>query len=201
MAVCPAETDYNQRDAAKAAIAIREAVRIEEEQAVRHCQRCGRRVSAGEYARSQKAFQRIFCDPCFDEVFLKRRRFDAEVELNKVIPTQGGAWVQSKGERLIADYLYAQGIAYRYDERFRIIEGFAIRPDFYLPEFDLYIEYWGMDTADYRIGMLMKQKLYQQEGKRLISVYPQDWPKLAEVLAAKLARHMRVEPDSKPTAP
>jgi hypothetical protein len=34
-----------------------------------------------------------------------------------------------------------------------------------------HIEYWGMDTADYKIGMLKKQKLYQQEGKKLISLY------------------------------
>jgi len=32
-------------------------------------------------------------------------------------------------------------------------------------------EYWGMDTADYKIGMLKKQKLYQQEGKRLLSLH------------------------------
>jgi len=31
-----------------------------------------------------------------------------------------------------------------------------------------------MDTADYKIGMLKKQKLYQQQGKRLISLYPED---------------------------
>jgi hypothetical protein len=36
----------------------------------------------------------------------------------------------------------------------------------------LYIEYWGMDTADYKIGMLKKQQLYQQQGKRLISLVP-----------------------------
>ena len=59
--------------------------------------------------------------------------------------------------------------------------------DYYLPELDLYIEYWGMDTADYKIGMLKKQQLYQQEGKRLISLYPSDKPSLDAVLGAKLA--------------
>lgn len=48
---------------------------------------------------------------------------------------------------MISEFLSRHGIIYRYDERMRIIEGHAIRPDFYLPEFDLYIEYWGMDTA------------------------------------------------------
>ncbi|NQT93966.1 MAG: hypothetical protein HQ559_14490, partial [Lentisphaerae bacterium] len=74
------------------------------------------------------------------------------------------------------------------DERFRILNGYAIRPDFYLPEIDVYIEYWGMDTADYKIGMLTKQKLYQQQGKRLISVYRRDKDRLERILKDKLNR-------------
>jgi hypothetical protein len=31
-----------------------------------------------------------------------------------------------------------------------------------------------MDTADYKIGMLKKQQLYQQRGKKLLSLYPED---------------------------
>ena len=46
-----------------------------------------------------------------------------------------------------------------------MIEGLTVRPDFYLPEFDIYIEYWGMDTADYRAGMYRKKKLYAETGK------------------------------------
>ena len=44
-----------------------------------------------------------------------------------------------------------------------------------------------METADYKIGMLKKQQLYQQEGKRVISLYPADKPRLNTVLRAKLA--------------
>jgi hypothetical protein len=69
-------------------------------------------------------------------------------------------------------------------------EGQAIRPDCYLPELDVYIENWGMDTADYKIGMLKKQQLYEQEGKRLVSLYWKDKPRLRELLAQKLAMFM-----------
>jgi hypothetical protein len=179
--------DYVRRAAHSAAEGIREAVRLAEAGAVHRCVRCGKPVSAEEHARSQQAFQRTFCDRCFDEVFLERRNFDAKVELNKTIAAKAGTLVQSDGERLIADWLTAHHIAYRYDERFRILSGHAVRPDFYLPEIDLYLEYWGMDTADYKIGMLKKQQLYQHEGKRLISVYPADKPRLDVVLRAKLA--------------
>ena len=68
----------------------------------------------------------------------------------------------------------------------------AIRPDFYLPEFDVYIEYWGMDTINYKIGMLKKQKLYQQEGKKLISLYYYDKDNLEKILKQKLSRYMKI---------
>jgi hypothetical protein len=142
--------------------------------------------SADEAARSRLAFQRPFCDPCFDEVYLERRNFETKVELNKTIRAKAGTLVQSRGEQMISDWLAAHRIAFRYDERYRILEGYAIRPDFYLPELDVYIEYWGLDTADYKIGMLKKQQLYQHEGKRLISIYPKDKEHLDEVLRSKL---------------
>lgn len=187
MAKNPIEKEYNRNDAAKAIEIIREAMRIAEKQAVHLCQRCGAQVATDEFARSQKAFQRVYCDNCFDEKFIERRNFDMKVELNKTIRANDGTLVQSKGERRIAEWLSANGVAYRYDERFRIIDGYAIRPDFYLPEYDVYIEYWGMDTTDYKIGMLKKQKLYQETGKRLVSIYFQDFARIEEVLAGKLA--------------
>lgn len=183
----PAEKEYVKRSVVTAGTTIREAVRLAHAQALHVCRRCGVRVSADEYARAQKAFQRVFCDKCFDEVYLERRNFDTKVELNKTIRVADGTLVQSDGERIIADWLATHGIAYRYDERFRIVEGFAIRPDFYLPEFDIYVEYWGMDTADYKIGMLKKQKLYQQPGKRVVSLHFRDKPRMGELLGEKLA--------------
>jgi hypothetical protein len=189
MATSAVEKDYNQRDAAIAIAIISEAVRIAEEQTVHLCKRCGVRLAPDEYVRSRKAFQRPFCDYCFDEVFLERRNYETKVELQKNIRAKDGSWVQSDGERLVCEALASEGISYRYDERFRILDGYAIRPDFYLPEFDVYIEYWGMDTADYKIGMLKKQQLYQQQGKKLISLYPQDKPAMRARLLEKLRQY------------
>ena len=185
--------EYLVRDATVAIAVIEEALRMAKEATPHHCQRCGIAIAPDEFARSQKAFQRDLCDKCFDETFLKRRNFETKVELQKTIEARDGTSVQSDGERLIADFLAASGIVYRYDERFRILDGYAIRPDFYLPEYDVYIEYWGMDTADYKIGMLKKQQLYQQQGKRLISIYPKDKSRLAELLTQKLVRFASAE--------
>jgi hypothetical protein len=119
-------------------------------------------------------------------VFLERRRFETQVEINKTIEASDGTVVQSAGEQRIAEWLTAHGIAYRYDAKFRIIAEFQIRPDFYLPELDVYIEYWGLDTPQYKMSMYRKQMLYQQEGKRVISVHPRDLSALNALLTAKL---------------
>jgi hypothetical protein len=187
MAGNPAEKPYIQRDAASAVKFIEEAIRIKSEKEEKKCQRCSTKVTAEEYTRSHQAFQRIFCDSCFDEIFLERRNFQMQIELNKTIEAKDGTVVQSYGEKRIAQWLSENGLAYRYDCKFRIIGEFQIRPDFYLPELDLYIEYWGMDTPQYKMSMYKKQTLYQQEGKRLISVYPKDLQGLDQLLRSKLS--------------
>jgi hypothetical protein len=186
MSANPAEKDYIRRDAAAAVEFIEEAIRVAAASAEHRCQRCSAKVTADEFARSHQAFQRTFCDRCFDEVFLERRNFETQVELNKTIEARDGTVVQSAGERRIAEWLTAHGLAYRYDAKYRIIGEFQIRPDFYLPELDIYIEYWGLDTPQYKMSMYKKQTLYQQEGKRLISIYPSDLPRLGVLLNAKL---------------
>ncbi len=184
----PVEKDYVKRSVLKAGKTIQTAIGILERQQEHACQRCGVKLEYDEYVHSQREFQRSFCDHCFDEVFLQRRNFETKVELQKNIRTKDGGWVQSDGERLIAEALAKADIRYRYDERFRILDGYAIRPDFYLPEYDVYIEYWGMDTNDYKIGMLKKQELYKQQSKRLISIYPKDKSRIPDVLMKKLER-------------
>jgi hypothetical protein len=186
----PLEKEYNHRDATLAIQNITEALRIEAELAEHICERCSVIVDTDEYTRSRRMFQRIYCDKCFDETYLRRRNWESKVEVNKTIRTKDGTLVQSDGERRISEWLARHNIAYRYDERFRIIEGYAIRPDFYLPEFDLYIKYWGMDTAEYKIGMLKKQQLYQQQGKKLLSLYFYEKDNLEQLLSNKLHKYL-----------
>ena len=84
------EKDYNRRDAELAIKTIREAIRISEGKAEHKCIRCSVKISADEYAKSMRSFQRIYCSKCFDEIFLKRRNFDTEVENNKTIKAENG---------------------------------------------------------------------------------------------------------------
>jgi hypothetical protein len=183
------EPDHNLRSALRSIEQIEKAGKARLFAEPKACSRCGKETTAGEREISERQFQRVYCDACFNEVFIERRNFDAKVQNQKTILAKDRTVVQTRGERLIADWLAEHGIRYRYDDKFQIIQGFAIRPDFYLPELDLYVEYWGMDTTDYKIGMLLKQKLYQQEGKRLISLYPEDLPHLDQRLMQKMGAH------------
>ncbi len=56
MATSPAEPQYNNNCAKLAIRLIEEARRIAESQAVQCCQRCGVKLEADEFVRSQKAF-------------------------------------------------------------------------------------------------------------------------------------------------
>jgi len=183
----PRVKEYVSVAAHSATESIRAALDQAAQEATHHCSSCGRSVAPDEHARAQQAFHRTYCDKCFDEVFLKRRNWETSVELKKTIQAKDGTVVQSDGERIIAEELTALGIEYRYDNRFRIVKGYAIRPEFYLPEFDLDIEYWGIkNNLDYQIGMLEKKRLYQQAGKRLLSLYAHERPNLRVVLRQKL---------------
>jgi HEAT repeats len=182
----PAEKDYVKRSVKSGGVIIKETVATRNQGVVHTCSRCGVRVQPDEYARSQRFFQRIFCDACFDATATERRNWETKVEDKKTLKTLKGTLVKSAGEKQVAEWLERKGIPYPYDGRLRIIEGFQIRPDFYLPERDVYIEYWGMDTPRYKAGMYLKQDLYMQAGKKLISLYPADLSKLDAILGAKL---------------
>ena len=196
----PNEPDYVKRSVTAAGLAIRTALEIAAKQTVHTCRRCGQAVAPDEYARSQRFFERALCDACFDETATERRNFETKVEDAKNIRTVDGTLVQSDGERRIAEWLSAHKIAYRYDARLRLIEGFQIRPDFYLPEYDMYIEYWGMDTPRYKAGMFLKQDLYMHAGKKLISLYPEDKTRLDAALGDKLAAYARTPPTAAASA-
>lgn len=84
---------------------------------------------------------------------------------------------KSGGERKIAYFLDKHSIKYQYeagvlvnsaDEKHRLWY-----PDFYLPEFGAYIEYYGMvGKRNYDRGIKAKQSVYSKMGMAVISVFP-----------------------------
>ena len=188
----PSQPDYVRRAAAELIAAVDEHARKREALRNDICNRCHRHISAEESRKSLDRYGRPYCRHCFDEIELENVNFERKVETAKKRRTRDGTAVQSLGEKRIADWLASKKIAYIYDERYRIAEGDLIRPDFYLPEFDIYIEYWGMDTPEYNESHANKLHLYQRAAKKLVSISPRDLASLESTLELKLSRYIRL---------
>ncbi len=188
----PTHKDY-VRTAAGEALAAGEAAARERESRLRHwCTRCRKPVTAEESAKGIEKYGKPYCHHCLEERTLEDIRFNHNVEEAKRLRTTDGVAVQSQGEKRIGDWLAAKKISYVYDERIVVAGDIAIRPDFYLPEFDVYIEYWGMNTPEYVATMKKKRFLYQRDHKKLLSLSFEDLPTLEETLALKLARYATI---------
>jgi DNA helicase-4 len=65
--------------------------------------------------------------------------------------TLQGELVKSQGERLIADWLYYNGVKYLYEAPYEADTADSshsqYRPDFYLPEAKAYLEHWALNAA------------------------------------------------------
>lgn len=86
--------------------------------------------------------------------------------------TKKGHYVRSKGEQTIADILHERGIKYLYEPPLRIGK-YTFHPDFYLSQYDIYIEYLGLwSDEDYRRKNRWKRRMYTRNRIRMIAVYP-----------------------------
>jgi hypothetical protein len=111
----------------------------------------------------------------------RRRQWDSW-SARRTEVTRRGELVASKAERRIADCLHAAGVAYLYEPR---LAGFV--PDFYLPEFHLIVEYWGMDRPG-SPHRRRKVAAYLRRGFHLVNLENEDWWNLEEVVLRKLYR-------------
>lgn len=120
--------------------------------------------------------------------------------------------VKSYGEMNIANFLLQNGIAYQYEAPYsvdtRTAEYGAYKPDFYLPDYKIYIEYFGIDRKGnvpsyfanrhgmsarvaYRNSMQWKRDLHKANGTVLVECYAYEKfeEKLLENLKARLLEH------------
>ena len=103
--------------------------------------------------------------------------------------TKRGVAVRSRAEQRIAEYFEGIGLRYQYEKelqaRFWIFTETICKPDFYLPDYDVYVEYWGMlnvandyDRAKYAREMKYKLARYHELDVKFISLYPDNLPNL-----------------------
>ncbi len=80
-----------------------------------------------------------------------------------------GHIVKSKGELIIDNHLYRLGLAHEYENTIRV-KGDPIKYDWYLPKYDVYIEYWGYYGKEYMKRKVEKLGLYRKGKLKLISI-------------------------------
>lgn len=79
-----------------------------------------------------------------------------------------GHYVRSKAEVLIDDWLFHNKIFHITEKR---IPGHdEIYCDFYLPDYDAYIEYWGLNNKEYLDKKEWKKNIYKNQRLRLIEI-------------------------------
>jgi len=97
--------------------------------------------------------------------------------LECILNKGGGPRFKSVGERKIAYFLDNNSIKYHYEQAVLVTpEKDKHRiwyPDFYLPEFKTYIEYFGMaGNQNYDKAIKAKESAYAKMGFNVIAVYP-----------------------------
>ena len=118
--------------------------------------------------------------------------------------TEKGEEVKSIGERRIADYFSKNNINYVYEQeakgRVLFFEYKISSPDFYLPDYDVYVEYWGLVNADdrwtrdeYVRNMKRKMAIYYQNSIKFISIYPRNLKNLDWIFRSARAREEAIK--------
>ncbi len=80
-----------------------------------------------------------------------------------------GHVVRSKGELIIDDHLHRLGLNHKYEKSIHV-RNEKIKYDWYLPDHDIYMEYWGYYGKIYERRKNEKIKLYRKGKHKLISI-------------------------------
>lgn len=116
------------------------------------------------------------------------------------LETFNGEVVKSQGERLIADWLYLNGVNYAYEKPYSLDVATAThsqyRPDFYYPDIDAWHEHWAIgydgnppkSFTGYAEGMKWKRALHAEQGTTLVET---EWARIVDASGfAELAKDL-----------
>ena len=151
--------------------------------------------------------------------FTNENEYQEYLKTNKPT-TLKGEIVKSYGELKIANYLFSNNIKYKYEHEYKYKttknESQQYYPDFYLPEYDIYIEYFGIDENNkvapyfkdknglsasevYNESIKWKRKTHKDNNTIMIETfyYENKQGKLITNLENKLKKHnVKIEPKS-----
>jgi hypothetical protein len=94
-------------------------------------------------------------------------------EKARTIPTARSDLVRSWGEARVADWLHARGIRYEYEP---LVAG--RRPDFYLPDLGVIVEYSGVEKEEYERRHAERMAAYRKARIPVIALRGKRWDSL-----------------------
>ena len=100
------------------------------------------------------------------------------------IRTEDGHYVRSRAEQVIDNYLYNHGIVHCYEKLIILDREYesTLLSDFYIPEIDLYIEYYGKYDSEYFARKNAKDQIYRENNLNYIALGQKDLDNLDDVL-------------------
>lgn len=102
-----------------------------------------------------------------------------------------GHYVRSRGEKIIDDFLYKNRIVHAYENKICFEENYLY--DFYLPEKDVYIEFWGIENNEnYIKNRKEKQYLYSKQKKNVISLEPEDIKDIENIITKEINKFKNI---------
>ncbi|MGP1359333.1 hypothetical protein [Campylobacter sp.] len=118
------------------------------------------------------AYNEIFIDEITisgEKALKKEKKEDFREKFKAEYRTNDGHYVRSRAELVIANWLFAEGVAYAYEKRVPIKED--IYCDFCIPKGKVYIEFWGLE--DDEVYLKRKEKkigFYKKYNLNLIEI-------------------------------
>lgn len=103
-----------------------------------------------------------------------------------------GRKVRSRAEMIISDFLFHNKVRAVYEETLYYTENGetkTLHPDFYLPDYELYIEYNELTNKPYLKSKEYAQKIYDSMNKKVFVMTEKDLTDIAAYLKPKLGLH------------
>lgn len=129
-----------------------------------------------------------FEKPSFDDEDF-RKQFPAEDQC------EDGHYVRSYSEMLIDNWLYNRGILHAYEKSVFMPSDpeAVVLSDFYLPDGDVYIEFWGLnDDEKYLARKEKKMKLYEENNIKVIHLEEKHIKRLNDTMPRKLHEYIQI---------
>lgn len=117
-------------------------------------------------------------------------KIDPRLRYRAEYRSDNGIYVRSISELCIANFLYNAHVPFEYERTVEFpLSGELAHSDFYLPEQNVHVEYWGMSKdPDYENYKRWKEDNYIRNNIRYASLYPSDLKNLRDCFREALRK-------------